>query len=274
MDAWLIALLISLGAIAFCFAIYLILIAPGRKNGVEKYKGVKFAHRGLHGNGVAENSLGAFRAAVEAGYGIELDVRLSADGALVVFHDDTLERIVGRSGRVDEFGADELRAMHLSGTNDTVPLFSEVLELIDGKVPLLVEIKEKAGDFSVSRAAVKILSEYGGPYLIESFNPLSLCTVARRAPRVPRGILSHKFFAYKKYRTPICLFLQALLFNRTCRPSFIAYDHRHASSVSLRLARMLGATTFAWTVRSEDEEKEAYKNGFDGIIFENYRPQK
>lgn len=274
MNPWALAALITLGAIVVLFLLYLLLIAPGRKNGIEKYKGAKFAHRGLHGKEIAENSMSAFRAAVEAGYGIELDVRLSKDGELVVFHDDTLDRVVGREGRVDEFTAEELGEMKLSRTEDTIPLFSEVLKTVGGKVPLLVEIKENPGNSAVSKATAKILADYEGDYIIESFNPLSLSTIAKKSPRVARGILSHRYYAYEKYRKPLYFLLQTLLFNRICRPSFIAYDHRHANCTSLRLARKMGAVTFAWTIRSEAEEREAYKNGFDGVIFENYIPKK
>lgn len=274
MNPWLIVALIASGIILAAFAIYLILIAPGKKNGIGKYRKVKFAHRGLHGDGIAENSLSAFKAAADEGYGIELDVRLSSDGVLVVFHDDTLERVVGIEGRVDVYSADELGKMSLSGTSDGIPKFSEVLEAVGGRVPLLVEIKEDPGNSAVSLATLKELESYTGPYVIESFNPLSLRTVAKKAPCVARGILSHRYYAYEKYRKPLYFLLQCLLFNRICKPAFVAYDHRHASSLSLRLVRKMGAVTYAWTVRSKEEEAEAYKNGFDSIIFENYRPEK
>ncbi len=274
MEAWLIALLSVIGALAFILVTYLVLIAPGRKNGIEKYAHVKFAHRGLHGEGRAENSLSAFRAAVEAGYGIELDVRLSKDGVLVVFHDDTLDRVTGVKGRVDEYTAEDLGKISLSGSGDTVPLFSEVLEAVDGRVPLLVEIKEDPDTSAVSEAVADILASYKGEYIVESFNPLSLARVAKRLPKTARGILSHRYYAYDPYRKPLYFLLQTLLLNRICRPAFIAYDHRHAKSLSLRLARMMGAVTFAWTVSSADEEAQAYKNGFDSVIFENYRPEK
>ena len=268
------AALICAGVLLSLVAIYLILIAPGKKNGIEKFKKVKYAHRGLHGNGVAENSLSAFRLACEEGYGIELDVRLSSDGVLVVFHDDTLERVVGIEGRVDSFSADELGTMMLSGTSDGIPRFSEVLKTVNKRVPLLIEIKEDPGTNAVSLALLKELEGYDGPYVIESFNPISLATVAKNAPGVARGILSQRYYEYEKYRKPLFFLLQCLLLNRMCRPAFVAYDHRHASALSLRLARKLGAVTYAWTVRSEEEEKEAYKNGFDSVIFENYKPQK
>ncbi len=269
-----IGLYIALGVLGFVALVYLILGAPGGKGDINKYKSVKFAHRGLHGEGVAENSMSAFRAAVEAGYGIELDVRLSSDGKLVVFHDDTLDRVVGKEGRVDTFTSAELAEMKLLGTEDGVPLFSDVLEMVDGRVPLLVEIKEDAGNYAVSSATAEMLRSYNGLYIVESFNPLSLSNIAKKLPEATRGILSHRYYAYEKYRKPLYFLLQCLLLNRVCRPAFIAYDHAHASAFSLKAARLLGAVTFAWTVRSAEEEAEAKRNGFDSIIFENYLPEK
>jgi glycerophosphoryl diester phosphodiesterase len=217
--------------------------------------------------------MSAFKSAVANGYGIELDIRLSKDGELVVFHDDTLDRVRGRDGRVTDFTADELAAFKLSGTNDGIPKFSDVLALVNGRVPLLVEIKEDAGNSAVSRAACKMLKDYKGEYIVESFNPLSLKTVKENMPSITRGILSHRYYAYEQYKKPLYFALQSLLLNFLCRPAFIAYDHRHADSFALRLVRKLfGVPTLAWTVRSADEEKEARKNGFDGIIFENYLP--
>lgn len=265
------AVLLTAGLIALG---YIILVAPGRKMDIEKYKNMKFAHRGLHNDKRAENSMSAFAAACDAGFGIELDVRLSSDGELVVYHDDDLKRVARREGLVRDFTADELGTMKLLDTEDTIPRFSDVLSLVDGRVPLLVEIKEDAGDSAVSEATAKILADYKGDYLIESFNPISLSTVAKKLPGATRGILSHRYFAYDKYKKPLYFLLQALLLNRVCRPAFVAYDHNHYDSFSLKLARHLGAVTFAWTVRSEDEEITAREHGFDGVIFENYIPRK
>ena len=267
-------LLIIGGALLLIYAVYLVLIAPGKRRGVKKYVGTKFAHRGLHDETRAENSMSAFRAAVDAGFGIELDVRLSSDGELVVFHDDTLERVVGKEGRVDAFTADELSKMSLSGTDDGVPRFSEVLSLVDGRVPLLVEIKGDPGNTKVSTRTAEMLKEYNGDFLVESFNPLSLRNVKKTLHNTPCGVLSHKYYEYEKYRKPLYFLLQILLLNCLCRPAFIAYDHRHYKCSSLRTLRTLfGVTTFAWTIRSEEEETEAYKHGFDGVIFENYVPK-
>lgn len=255
------------------FLIYLFLIAPKNKKEMNKFKTVMYAHRGLHNEERAENSMSAFKAAVDGGFGIELDIRLSKDGKLVVFHDDTLDRVCGREGKVIDFTADELATFKLSGTNDGIPLFSDVLSLVDGKIPLLVEIKENAGDSTVSHATCEILKGYKGEFIIESFNPMSLKVVKENYPEIPRGILSHRYYDYEKSRKPLFFLLQSLLLNFLCRPAFIAYDHRHADAFGLRFVRaFFKVPTIAWTVRSAEEEKAARKNGFDGIIFENYLP--
>lgn len=255
------------------FVIWLFLIAPKNRQQMNKFKNTYYAHRGLHNEERAENSMSAFKAAVDLGYGIELDIRLSKDGQLVVFHDDTLDRVCGREGRVDSFTAEELSTFKLNSTDDGVPLFLDVLNMVDGRVPLLVEIKEDPGVSAVSLAACEMLRGYKGEFIIESFNPLSLKTVKKNYTEIPRGILSHRYYEYEKYRKPLYFALQSLLLNFLCRPAFIAYDHRHAKSFALRFVRgFFKAPTLAWTVRSAEEEKRARKNGFDGIIFENYIP--
>lgn len=260
-------------SLVILFLIYLFLIAPKNKKEMKKFKSRLYAHRGLHNEERAENSMSAFKAAVDAGYGIELDIRLSKDGKLVVFHDDTLDRVCGREGKVIDFTAEELADFKLNGTNDGVPLFSDVLSLVDGKVPLLVEIKENPGDSAVSKAACEMMKEYKGDFIVESFNPLSLKTVKENMPEITRGLLSHRYYEYEQYRKPLYFALQALLLNFLCRPAFIAYDHRHAKAFGLRFIRgFFDVPTLAWTVRSAEEEAIARKNGFDGIIFENYLP--
>lgn len=260
-------------SIVVLFLIYLFLIAPKNKKEMTKFKNLYYAHRGLHNEERAENSMSAFKAAVNGGFGIELDIRLSKDGKLVVFHDDTLDRVCGREGKVIDFTADELATFKLSGTDDGIPLFSDVLALVDGKVPLLVEIKENAGDSTVSHAACEMLKGYKGEFIIESFNPMSLKVVKNEYPEIPRGILSHRYFEYEKSRKPLFFLLQSLLLNFLCRPAFIAYDHRHANAFGLRFVRaFFKVPTIAWTVRSAEDEAIARKNGFDGIIFENYLP--
>ena len=267
--------LIVAGARLLILAGYLFLIMRGRGLGIEKYKNVKFAHRGLHGGGCAENSMTAFGKAVDAGFGIELDVRLSADGELVVFHDDTLLRVCGDERAVRDVPYSELKDIRLLDTEDTVPRFKDVLALVGGRVPLLVEIKEDAFDYAVSDKTCEILSEYEGEYIIESFNPLSLGNVRKRLPRVPRGILSCNFMKDKRMRSARNFLLGALLLNFIARPQFVAYEHTDAGCISQKiLGRLFRTVRFCWTVRSQAEENEAYKNGFNSVIFENYIPER
>lgn len=273
----LIALGSLVGAVLLGFCIYLLLIRTRRAGSViSAYRGVNFAHRGLHGEGAAENSITAFRRAVEEGFGIELDVRLSRDGELVVFHDDTLTRVAGIDKRVDALTLDELRECRLSGTEDTVPTFAEVLSAVDGRVPLLIEIKEDPGKSAVTKKLVSELSGYGGPYIVESFNPLSLMTFRRERRDVPLGILSQHFCRREQYKGKILFFaLQNMLLNFLSVPDFVAYDHTDSDMLSLRLARALfGSVTVAWTTRSPEEGESAKKHGFDSVIFENYIPDK
>ncbi len=262
-------------SIVLLFLLYLFLVAPKNRKEMKEFKSEYYAHRGLHNEERAENSMSAFRAAVDNGFGIELDVRLSKDGRLVVFHDDTLDRVCGREGKVIDFTAEELATFKLSGTDDGIPLFTDVLALVDGRVPLLVEIKEDPGNSAVSKETCRILKEYKGRYIVESFNPLSLRTVEEEDPKIVRGILSHRYYEYEQYRKPLYFLLQSLLLNFLCRPAFIAYDHKHSKSFALRFVRgLFDVPTIAWTVRSADEEKQAIKNGFDGIIFEGYIPNR
>lgn len=276
--AWYFTASISLAAIlVLLFFVYLFLVAPGKKRPeMERFKTVRYAHRGLHGDGRAENSLTAFRAAVEAGYGIELDVRLSGDGELVVFHDETLDRVTNASGRVDEKSREELSKIKLLGTQDSVPTFAEVLRLVDGRVPLLVEIKESEGKYGATQKTIELLREYKGEFIIESFNPLALSLVKKEMPEALRGILSSDFSREEKYKGQIkYFFLQNLLFNLLCRPDFISYNHVDYKKPSLRFVRSFFKTaTICWTVTSREDEERAYKHGFDGVIFENYLPEE
>ena len=264
---------IVLGVLFTLVVLYLVAIAPGRRADIKEYVGVRFAHRGLHNAEREENSMSAFRAAVEAGYGIELDIRLSKDGELVVFHDDTLTRVANTEGRVIDYTASELKKLSLQGTDQTVPTFLEVLALVEGKVPLLVEIKEDPGVSAVSRKTAEILSEYDGDYIVESFNPLALWKFKKIMPKALRGVLSDHFFAEKKYRKPMYFLLQMFMLNFLAAPDFIAFNHERYRSLGFKIQKNLfRPTLFAWTVRSSQAEVLAKKHGFDSVIFENYTP--
>ena len=273
MHPLLIVAICVLGFALLSFLSFIILSMPKKSRPEEKwYLSHKFAHRGLHGDGAAENSLTAFRRAVEAGYGIELDVRLSKDGELMVFHDDTLDRVTDATGRVDAKTKEELSEIRLLGTEDTVPTFRQVLDLVNGKVPLLVEIKEDAMKTAVSEKTCEMLAEYKGDFVIESFNPLALGIVKKRLPRAIRGLLSQNYLKQKKYRKLMYFLLHHFLLNIAAKPMFIAFSHKDAKHSTFRFLKGLyKVPTLAWTVKSKEDEERAKKNGFDTVIFEGYK---
>ncbi len=274
MHVFLIITRVIFTAATVLFLLVLFFPAPGRHPGIKKYRGAKFAHRGLHGEGRAENSLSAFSAAVEHGFGIELDVRLTKDREVVVFHDDTLLRVTGDPRRVDECTLTELRALRLSGTEETIPTFHEVLALVGGRVPLLVEVKEDPGCRAVSGAAAKILSEYNGEFITESFNPMTVRRMRRALPGSASGYLCDHFTANPDYRAAKYLLIEHFLLNFIARPAFIAFDRAAVPYAPFTFMRKFWrAPAFAWTVRSAEEES-ACRADFDGIIFENYLPER
>ena len=258
-------------------AIKLYLIAPGtREKVMEKFKSVKYAHRGLHDDGKAENSMSAFAAAKEHGFGIELDVRLSKDGELVVFHDDNLTRVVGKEGKVVDFTAAELGTMKLLNTSDTIPTLKDVLALIDGAVPLLIELKMEGEESGVAEKFLEVLEGYKGEYIVESFNPIALRILKRARPDIIRGILAAVYMNQPKYKGKMLFrLLQNLCMNFLMRPDFIAYEKEGYSVPNLRfLRRNFKTPLIAWTIKSKEEEDLAISRGFDTVIFEGYIPEK
>ena len=205
--------------------ILLYLLAPrlsGRRR-VHPFFGVKWAHRGLHDikKGIPENSIPAFQAAIEAGYGIELDVHLTKDGKLVVFHDDDFRRICGEKGKVEETDYARMRTYRLSRTGEKIPLLSEVLRLVDGKVPLLIEVKLPSADTEVCRRLDEELQGYRGKYMVQSFNSLVLRWMKKHRNEIPRGQLSENLTRkpdITHYALRFCV--KYLLSNCICRPVF------------------------------------------------------
>ena len=261
-----------LGAAA-AVALPVLLSAPGRVSKEQKapFLGWNFAHRGLHraDRSVPENSLEAFRLAGEAGYGAELDVQLSKDGQVVVFHDDTLDRVCSVHGRVDAFTYEELRQMSLCGTEQHIPLFSRVLEVFGGRGPLIVELKTGPRNRELCEKTLALLEGYRGAVCIESFDPRIVAWFRRHAPRLLRGQLAAPMEEYTKdgRGKAQAFILSRCLLNILSRPQFIAYKIGPRPLI-VRLSELLGALKFGWT--SHGQENEA---GRDGVIFEFYRPR-
>ncbi|MCI8514274.1 MAG: glycerophosphodiester phosphodiesterase [Lachnospiraceae bacterium] len=249
----------------------------GKRPDRKPFEGRFYAHRGFHDNtaGAPENSMAAFRRAVRAGYGIELDVQLTRDKVPVVFHDFTLKRMCGKPGRVSDYTFQELRAFRLGRSREKIPTLSEVLELVDGRVPLIVEYKLERMDAEVCRLGDALLAGYKGSYCIESFHPLALLWYRRHRNGVMRGQLSMNYWEKRDYRgKPLYLILQFLLLNFLTGPDFIAFDCRGEKNLSFRLCTgVFGALPVAWTIRSEEERDRAEKR-FQWLIFEGFVPEE
>ena len=269
-------LLIVLGVILavslLLFLLCLVLMTPGKRRPGFPFDGAMIAHRGLHGQGVPENSLPAFKAAAaRSDVGAELDVQLTKDGKLVVFHDATLKRVCGVDRSVTGTDYEELLQYPLMGTEERIPLFSEVLKALNG-IPLICEIKVSPGaDIpALCQAAWDELKGYGGPWCIESFHPAVVHWFKAHQPQVIRGQLSRNMFrSGENLSWPVKFILTHLLIDFYTRPDFIAYDFHHADTLGFRLVRALYCPyTAAWTPRGDEEVREAKGKGFDTLIFE------
>ncbi len=253
--------------------LYLFMIAPRmtQRGLMKPFLGTHWAHRGLHciEKGIPENSMKAFRMAVKEGFGIELDVHLTRDEKLVVFHDDTLKRVCKRPGKVEDMTYEELKSCYLSGTSERIPLFSSVLKYVDGRVPLLIEVKLPTQDTKICARLSEELADYKGAFLIQSFNSLVIHWYKKHRPKVLRGQLSSNLV--KSDRSPHYLLrfcVKYLLSNCYTRPDFISYKLQDSHNLSLWLIQHLFLSPVAvWTLKTAEEAEEAERR-FDMYIFE------
>ena len=258
--------------------LYFLMVMPELKVNPKssKFDGWFYAHRGLYDNHTEapENSLAAFSLAVDRHYGIELDVQLTKDGVPVIFHDYNLVRACQVNRKISELTLEELSKFRLFESQESIPTFEQVLSLIDGKVPLIIELKIPWDAGPLCEKVSKILQNYQGLYCIESFNPFGLTWYKKHNPEVVRGQLSTDFVKEKIEGSRVQYFiLKHLLTNFLTRPNFIAYQHNYRKGLSLTLCRKLyRIKTAAWTIQSQ-EELEENKGIFDWLIFENFIPK-
>lgn len=264
-----------IGGIATGF--YLFASAPGihKKTKWQHLTGWDYAHRGLYDNehGIPENSMAAFRRAVDKGYGIELDVHLTADNQLVVFHDDTLTRMCGMNKKISSFLYSDLMQLRLLGTEEGIPLFKDVLELIDGKVPLIIELKVDGSNQNLLCPLVwQLLSRYKGDYCIESFHPFVLQWFKRHEPKVVRGQLSCNFFKENPHCDIVLFLMSNLMTNFFTHPDFIAYKYLDLDNPAVIYNRKLfHIMTVVWTIPGKPTY-DRFKNKVDVMIFEGFEP--
>jgi glycerophosphoryl diester phosphodiesterase len=267
-------ILISIiAAVILLFLLYiLLLVRPSCRKINDERLLTEYAHRGLHGNGIPENSLAAFKRAAELGFGIELDVQLSSDGEVVVFHDYTLERMTGDKRKLSELSLDELKKLHLDGTEEEIPTMKEVLDAVEGRVPLLIELKGEDLNTGLCPRLDSVMQLCSGAYCVESFNPILLSWYRKNRPDVIRGILTTNLCKTKKF-TILNFVLDLMALNAAARPDFIAYDHHFPHRFPVRICtKLYKAQPFVWTVKKQEEFRTAYAKGAK-TIFEGFIPE-
>lgn len=223
------------------------------------------AHRGLWGGEIIENSLTAYRNAVEKGYPIEIDLYVTKDGHLVSFHDSTLKRMTGADGYIYEKTLAELKQLQLLGTDERIPTFDEVLEIAENKVPLLIEIKDQP-DKTVVEKTVERLKSYKGEFALQSFNPLYIKKVKKLAPQFIRGILATQDAGKKSAITNYIV--KKMPLNFLIKPDFISYDYKGIPKYAKKTKKM---PVISWTITSKEIETTV-RPFIDNIIFEHYIP--
>lgn len=244
----------------------------------ESFLRLPITHRALHDRAVGriENSPTAITAAVAAGYGIEVDLQLSADGVAMVFHDETLDRLTDETGPVNARTAAELGRIRLTGSTDTIPTLAEVLALIAGRVPLLIEIKDQSlvmgpTDGRLETATAETLEGYRGDVALMSFNPASVAQMARLAPQLPRGITTSAYDPddWAPMPADLCAQFRAIPDYDATLSSFISHEAPDLARPRVAELKAQGARVLCWTIRSPEAEAEARRVA-DNVTFEGY----
>ncbi len=245
------------------------------------FKHIPIAHRALHDvrDGRPENSLAAVRAAIAGGYGIEIDLQLSRDGSAMVFHDYDLARLTGEQGAIQLRSREELSAIHLNGAEESIPTLAQVLKLVAGQVPILIELKDQHGQMGVTdgrleRAVAQDVSGYDGPVGLMSFNPNSMVELSSLLPNKPRGLVT-EYFAAKDWlllNPDVRARLRKIPDYDRVGASFVSHSLNDLGNARLTELKMNGAIILCWTVRSPEQESQARKEA-DNITFENYLPE-
>lgn len=229
------------------------------------------AHRGLHdaAAGRPENSLAAFEAAADAGYAMECDLQLAADATAMVFHDATLDRLTPAKGRIGEHSAPALRGLRLLGSTEPIPSLRDLLERIDGRAPILIELKHDASPVGpLEEAAWRELERYRGPYAVQSFDPGAIAWFRDRAPQASRGQVAGDWRRYREGEAPA---LGNAFRALAARPQFLAWNVKRLPHWAPSLARRLGLPLLCWTVRTAEDLATARACGANPI-FEGLRP--
>ena len=242
--------------------------------GLKDLRGWNYAHRGLHSEGVPENSMAAFRAALDHGYGIEFDLHLLKDGNLAIIHDASLKRTAGADVMIEDLTTEDLTSYHLEGTEETIPTFRQLLDLYAGKAPLIIELKPERGNHAaLTETACRMLEDYEGVYCLESFDPRCIAWLKKNRPELIRGQLSKNYFGDTNGLKPsTCFLLTHSLSHFITMPDFTAYKFADRKNLSTWICRRLyGVQGVSWTLQTKEEYDIALKEGWIPI-FENFTP--
>ena len=259
--------------------LYLLMILPNlsRKDKMKSFENVYIAHRGFFNNvDIPENSLSAFKKAVENNYGIELDVQMTKDGKLVVFHDESLKRICGIDKKLTDCNLVELLNYNLLNTNKKIPLLKDVLDVLNKDTPLIIEIKSEGECIKTCEKTIELLKTYDRNYTIESFNPLVVGYLRKYHKEIIRGQLAYNMLKDKEEKSNVlrkfnCTYL---LENFLTRPDYIAYDINNMNNLSFKIiSKLYKGECVAWTIKNEEQLKESRKY-YQQFIFDSFTPTK
>lgn len=227
------------------------------------------AHRGLWNENFPENTLSAYKNAVENGYAIEIDIYLTTDNEIVCFHDKTLTRLLGTDGLIYEQSYEHLKTLSVLGSGEKVPLLTELLDCVDGKVPLLIEVKEQPQNKLLIKKFIEIIKNYKGEFAVQSFNPGYVRQFMLQAPNIVRGILATQVVEENctKFRSWVA---KNMPLNFICKPDFISYNH---TGLPLPKKLIKNKPLICWTITDQQQADRAY-NYAKNVIFENFIPKK
>lgn len=234
----------------------------------------KFAHRGLHNisKGIPENSETSFTEAIKNGYGIELDIRLTKDKKYVCFHDQSLKRMAGINKNVNEYSYDELKIINLLDSNETIPLFTDILKIVNSKVPLLIEVKSEKNFKTDLHNFVKIMDSYKGEFAVFSFDPKIVMWFKKNKPSFIRGQITSYFHENDKMPRFVKFLMKKLVSNSLTKPDFISYNLDNLPNKYANKAKKQGLTVISYTARTQAQYDNVLLY-YDNVVFENFIPK-
>lgn len=260
------------------FFLYCLAISPNleRLKSFKPYEKTYIAHRGLFNNtDIPENTIASFKKAVKNNYGIELDVQLTTDNKLVVFHDESLKRMTGVDKVLNQCTYEEIKDLKLLDTECTIPLFEDVLKVLTKDTPLIVEIKPEGRYIETTKAAVEMMRTYDGIYNMESFNPKVVNYLRKYEPQIVRGQLAENYFKSNNNLNCFLRFiLTYLILNFITKPDYIAYDCNSTNNLSFKIiSKLYKGECVAWTIKSQ-EQLEQNNKYYKVFIFDSFIPKR